>query len=290
MALGRQVRQALLLACAFGIGYEFFGAPPNSSTGDDAWPTPLPPQPLPPPPPPTTTTTTLTQSTILLPPPPPLPAAPPTGAEALIAKQLPSESPPAVRAPQPAVGSNTVAQVAADAPVQRRSGAQTSAAEIDMWKVAPTLSMENRYNPPRQSRGVGSWTQGWDINVNNADFEGGEKLEIYVVPHSHNDPGWKETFEEWYSQKTGKVLDTMVRAFFPPAHPRAGTAASRPAPRPHPPAVDMLCVGRRSTCCSRTGAGASNGQKLRFCNFGGKIRALRNARSSSRLSSQGSSS
>ena len=223
MPLGRQVRQALLLACAFGIGYEFFGASPNSSTDGDAWPTPLPPQPLPPPPPPPPPPQPPMQSTIPPPAPPPLPAAPSTSTEALLAKQVPSESPPTARAPQPASRSNTVAQVTADAPLQRRSGAQTSAAEIDMWKVAPTLSMENRYNPPRQSRGVGSWTQGWDINVNNADFEGGEKLEIYVVPHSHNDPGWKETFEEWFSQKTGKVLDTMVRALTPrtcaPAQP-----------------------------------------------------------------------
>eukprot|EP01046_Picozoa_sp_COSAG06_P017905 COSAG06_NODE_1231_length_10153_cov_60.823623_6_plen_209_part_00 len=208
MPMGRQVRQALLLACAFVIGYEFFGGTPASS--DDAWPTPQPPQPLPPPPPPPQ----MPAQTFDPPAPPPPPPPSPPAAEAAAPQQPAPLGTPTVQPPPAAAATAAGAafpQVAADAPKERRSGVQTSASEIDMWSVAPTLSMENRYNPPRQSRGVGSWTQGWDITVNNREFEQGDKLEIYVVPHSHNDPGWKETFEEWYHQKTGKVLDTMVR-------------------------------------------------------------------------------
>ena len=210
-------RRVLLLACAFAVGYTFFGTPaPEPPSGGPAnapppgpggWPTPIPPQPLPPPPPPQQAPLPQQQqqqqpqqpAAAALPPPPPPPPAPP----------LQSPPAPAAAAQQPAPGKAFSAATAVAK--ERRSGVQSAAAEIDMWSVAPTLSMENRYNPPRQSRGVGSWTQGWDITADNAAFEQGEKLEIYVVPHSHNDPGWKETFEEWYHQKTGKVLDTMVR-------------------------------------------------------------------------------
>ncbi len=237
MALGRQVRQALLLACAFGVGYEFFGASgPDSKANGDAWPTPLPPQPLPPPPPAVPPPVQAAAPPL----PPPLPVSPSPSPPTPAAVPVPQSSPAATQAPPlPTAGPTTIAQLAADAPAQRRSGVQTSAAEIDMWSVAPTLSMENRYNPPRQSRGVGSWTQGWDINLDKGEFERGEKLEIYVVPHSHNDPGWKETFEEWYSQKTGKVLDTMVRTL------SARVPFAAPRKWPALPAVDNGLRWRR---------------------------------------------
>lgn len=117
------------------------------------------------------------------------------------------------------------------------AGALPSAPEIDLWELIPDMDMENLFNPGPS--GVGSWTQGWDVKISAADFgPGTDKLEIYVsqrflpprytrhvhdvsyregnavqvVPHSHNDPGWKETFEGWYTQKTGRVLDTMVQA------------------------------------------------------------------------------
>jgi alpha-mannosidase II len=35
-------------------------------------------------------------------------------------------------------------------------------------------------------------------------------LELYVVPHSHCDPGWLETFEYYYSNRVKFILDNFV--------------------------------------------------------------------------------
>ena len=37
---------------------------------------------------------------------------------------------------------------------------------------------------------------------------------MIIVPHSHNDPGWLETFDWYYQQKTRKTLDLLVENLF----------------------------------------------------------------------------
>ena len=37
-----------------------------------------------------------------------------------------------------------------------------------------------------------------------------EPITVYVIPHSHNDPGWLQTFEDYYTGSTSAILDTVV--------------------------------------------------------------------------------
>ncbi|XP_047336155.1 alpha-mannosidase 2 [Impatiens glandulifera] len=55
----------------------------------------------------------------------------------------------------------------------------------------------------------GAWKQGWDVKYKGDEWDS-EKLKIFVVPHSHNDPGWKFTVEEYYERQSRHILDTIV--------------------------------------------------------------------------------
>lgn len=56
----------------------------------------------------------------------------------------------------------------------------------------------------------GVWAQGFDIQYNLSQWNVTNKLKIIVMPHSHCDPGWLNTYEYYFHEGSRLILDTMI--------------------------------------------------------------------------------
>lgn len=80
------------------------------------------------------------------------------------------------------------------------SGKSANVKMLDMFDVMPFDNIDG-----------GAWKQGWDVKYDDSEFDK-EQLNVFVVPHSHNDPGWIKTLDQYYTQQTRHILDNVVDA------------------------------------------------------------------------------
>jgi len=89
--------------------------------------------------------------------------------------------------------------------------AQTGHQPIDVSQVAVLDMRELSATLPFDNPDGGAWKQGWDIEPVLPSSKD-NPIKIFVVPHSHCDPGWIKTFDDYFRSQTKQILSTVVQA------------------------------------------------------------------------------
>lgn len=82
--------------------------------------------------------------------------------------------------------------------------------DIQMMKVYEELKFENPDG--------GAWKQGWRVTYPEGKWNSDNVLHVFVLPHSHTDPGWVKKYMDYYTQQTKPILDNVLN--FLSADPR----------------------------------------------------------------------
>ena len=81
-----------------------------------------------------------------------------------------------------------------------------STEQIDMRQMSATFPFANEEG--------GVWKQGWDLQpraLSNSSSPD-DVLQIIVVPHSHCDPGWIKTFDDYFRTRVKRIITSVIEA------------------------------------------------------------------------------
>lgn len=95
--------------------------------------------------------------------------------------------------------------------VHIRRGGPRCSLQTDVAPVVDVQMLELYRDTEFDNPNGGVWKQGWDVQITPGRFSEDNKLKVFVVPHSHNDPGWIQTFDEYYERSTKQIFANMLR-------------------------------------------------------------------------------